>query len=240
MPQIKHDLETLGALIGDSTRACVLSALLTGQYLPAGELARRAKVSPQTMSSHLAKLVEGGLIIGVASGRHRYYALKNAEVAHVLEVFSSIVSTPTKTRTLRESLEIKALKRARTCYDHLAGQLGVKVTQAIIDKGWFVQHDNVFEISETGKVWLVNFGLPIETLLPCKRDFARVCIDWSERQPHISGAIGRALAQCFFERRWIERIPHSRALRITETGVEKINIEFQIPNMLPLSSEIHA
>src|SRR5436190_2067977 len=127
------DLSTIAALIGDPTRATMLSALMSGQSLPASELAYRAHITAQTASSHLAKMVDGGLLTMQRTGRHHYYQLKNAEVAHLLEALAVVAPAP-RVKSLNESDALKALQTARTCYDHLAGKLGVAVTQALLDR----------------------------------------------------------------------------------------------------------
>ena len=211
------DLSTAAALIGEPARAAILSALLGGQSMPATELAYVAHVTPQTASAHLARLVDGGLLAVTSSGRHRYYRLKNAEVAHALEALARI-SPPPPLRNRQQSAEFETLRHGRTCYDHLAGRLGVAVTQALTGRELLVQADDGYALTDAGRAWLARLEIDEFALKRGRRRFAGVCIDWSERQPHVAGALGAAIAARFFEKRWLVRVPDSRAVRLTNTG----------------------
>ncbi len=197
----------------------MLDALMSKQALPAGELAAHASISPQTASTHLAKLVEGGLLVLTQQGRHRYYTLASEEVSHALEALA-VIAPATKVRSLRESLVVEQLYRARTCYDHLAGKLGVEITQALQDLG-IVQHEEqerCYCVTEQGKIFLEQFGIELDTLRRSRRAFALPCLDWSERRYHLAGALGAALLERLFQRGWIERRASGRAVRLTEDG----------------------
>jgi DNA-binding transcriptional ArsR family regulator len=211
------DLAAVAALIADPSRAAMLSALMDGRSLPAGELARYAKISPQTASTHLAKLVKGGLLKVTATGRHRYFYLSNSEVAHTLESLALLAPLP-PVRSLNDGLETQAIRQARTCYDHLAGRLGIAVSQSLIKKGLLVLHPEAYEVTEHGEDWFRTFNIDCPQLHKKQRIFAGVCLDWSERQPHLSGALGAAIAQRFFEMKWIARVRDSRAVKVTEVG----------------------
>src|SRR5262249_38066730 len=147
------DIATVAALIGDPARAAMLTALMDGRSLPAGELAYVARISPQTASSHLAKLVAGDLLAVTAVGRHRYYTLRNGQVAHALEALTSIAAQG-KARSLREVTKVEALRKARLCYDHLAGSLGVAVTGALAAQGVIEIDPECCEVTAVGKAWL--------------------------------------------------------------------------------------
>lgn len=224
---LEPDLSTIAALIGDPARATILSALMGGQALPASELAYRAHVTPQTTSAHLSKLVEGGLLSVATVGRHRYYQLKSVDVARVLEALA-LISPPPRIRSQAESAEMQALRLARTCYDHLAGKLGVAITQALLDKNWLVQIDQNYQITEPGAVWLAAWQIDEQELRKGRRRFACVCIDWSERRPHVGGGLGAAIATRLFEQGWVIRIPDVRAVRLTETGRLALERELSI------------
>jgi DNA-binding transcriptional ArsR family regulator len=211
------DLATVAALIADPSRAAMLSALLGGVALPAGELAHRARISPQTASAHLARLVAGGLLSVTTAGRHHYFRLSNAHVAQALESIA-LIAPARPVRSLNEGLEVKAVRRARTCYDHLAGALGVALTQALIDQGLLIQHDEAFEVSGAGERWLHTFGVDCLQSRRTRRVFAAACLDWSERKPHLAGALGAAIAGRLFELKWIKRLDGSRAVTLTESG----------------------
>jgi DNA-binding transcriptional ArsR family regulator len=211
------DLSTIAALIGEPSRAAILSALLSGQSLPASELAFRAQITPQTTSSHLSRLVAGGLIEVTHTGRHRYYRLKNAEVAQALEALAVISPLPTL-RSKQQSDDVQALHFARTCYDHLAGKLGVAVTQSLLDKNFIVLEGEDYHVTDAGTDWLTTWDIDIHQLRKGRRQFACACLDWSERRYHVAGALGAAIVTKFFEKGWISRLSGSRAVRLTEVG----------------------
>ncbi len=221
------DLATLAALIADPSRAAMLSALLGGISLPAGELARQAKISPQTASAHLTKLVEGGLLSVTTTGRHRYFRLRDNQVAQVLESMA-LIAPSQHVHSLNDSLERKALHRARTCYNHLAGVRGVTVTQALVAKGWVRQHDEAFEVTEFGTGQFTALGIDCSQLLTKRRVLARACLDWSERQPHIGGTLGAAMAQRYLELKWIVHVEGSRAVKVTDLGRYHLKCELGI------------
>ena len=211
------DLSTAATLIGEPTRAAILSALLGGQSMPATELAYVAHITPQTASAHLNKLVDGGLLAVTSSGRHRYYRLKNEEVAYALEALARI-SPPPPLRNRQQSAEFETLRHGRTCYDHLAGRLGVALTQALVERGLLALADECYELSEVGRDWLAALQIDEVQLRRGRRRFAGACIDWSERQPHVAGALGAAITTRFFENRWLIRVPDSRAVRLSNAG----------------------
>ncbi len=221
------DLSTIAALIGDPTRATMLSALLGGQSLPASELAYRAHITAQTASSHLAKLVDGGLLAVQQTGRHRYYQLKNAEVAHLLEALA-VVAPPPRIKTQAQSKQLTELHLARTCYDHLAGKLGVAVTQALVDQQLINLDEQDYHVTADGANWLAAWEIDERQLHKGRRKFACTCLDWSERRYHVAGALGASIAAKFFEKGWVKRIDGTRALRITESGRVGLNDQFNI------------
>ncbi len=197
----------------------MLDALSGKHSLPAGELARRAAITPQTASAHLGKLVDGGLLVLIREGRHRYYQLASAEVAHALEALS-VIAPPAKVYSLRESLAAERLRFARTCYDHLAGKLGVQLTQILQDTGvlHLEEQERSCRVTEEGERFLTEFGIDLESLRGLRRAFALPCLDWSERRYHLAGALGAAFAERLFLLGWIERQSASRAVRLTESG----------------------
>jgi DNA-binding transcriptional ArsR family regulator len=219
------NISRVAALIGDPTRAAILNSLLDGRALPASELAYIAKVSPQTVSSHLSKLADGNLVEAETHGRHRYYRLASQQVAQVLESLSTLAPA-VEVRTLRQSEQLKKVRYARTCYDHLAGQLGVELTQVLAERGLIELDGKEFIVTEPGAAWLEGFGLDLAQLRKGRRQFCRACLDWSERRPHLAGAVGAALTDRLFARSWIERVPDSRAVRITEEGRAQFEGQF--------------
>jgi DNA-binding transcriptional ArsR family regulator len=221
------DLSTIASLIGEPARAAMLSALLSGQSLPATELAHRAHVTPQTASAHLAKLVEGGLLDISRTGRHRYYRLKNADVARALEALALISPMP-RVKSRQDSADYQALCFARTCYDHLAGTIGVALTQALLDKGLLTASDQSYSLTEQGSEWLATWEIDERQLHHGRRLFARTCLDWSEHRNHLAGALGAAIVNKLFEKKWATRVPGGRTLRVTDTGRLGFRREFGI------------
>jgi DNA-binding transcriptional ArsR family regulator len=181
----------------------MLGALLGGVALSAGELATRARISPQTASKHLARLVEGAILEVRTVGRRRYYYIASPRVGAALEALA-VIARPPRSRTLRESVQVKAMRFARTCYDHLAGTLGVALTQALLDGGMLVQHEEAFEITPRGDLLLAQWSVEPQSL-HSRRAFARPCLDWSERRDHLAGALGAAIASAFFAHTGVSR-----------------------------------
>lgn len=221
------NISAVAALIGDPTRAAILSALLGGQSLPASELAYRAHITAQTASSHLAKLVDGGLLQMRQVGRHRYYSLKNVEVAHALEVLA-IIASPSPQPKRKETDEYRDLCFARTCYDHIAGRVGVVVTQSLLQRGLLILRDNTYQLTSDGSDWLVAQGIDETLLHKSRRYFSRPCLDWSERQDHLAGALGAALANRLFECQWVKRISGTRAVHLTDAGWNGLKREWGV------------
>lgn len=217
------NIAAVAELIGDPSRAAILDALLDKEALPASELAYRAGISPQTASTHLAKLVEGGLLLLTTHGRHRYYTLASAEVAHVMEALATI-APPVKAHSLRETLVAERLRFARTCYDHLAGKLGVALTQALLEREVLrLEASDHYTVIESGSFFLSELGLDVAHIEHQRRAFARPCLDWSERRYHLAGALGAAFAERLFQLNWIERGASKRSVRLTEPGREGLS-----------------
>ena len=205
------------ALIGDPARANMLLSLMDGRALSASELTDIAGVTAQTTSGHLAKLLGANLIVVERQGRHRYYRLANERVAHALEALS-VLAGDGAPRHRPTGPRDAAMRFARTCYDHLAGRLGVAITVALIDRGYLVEGDRDFELTTAGEAGLSRFGIDISTERRKRRAFARRCLDWSERRAHLGGALGASvLARCQ-ELNWIARDPGSRAVTVTAKG----------------------
>jgi DNA-binding transcriptional ArsR family regulator len=221
------NISDVAALIADPSRAAILMTLLGGQTLLASELARIAVVTPQTASFHLTKMVDGGLLVSESHGRNRYFRLASPEIAHVLEALA-IVAKPAQVRSLRQSDQTRALRFARTCYDHLAGEVGVAVTSRMLALGWLIPDDREFKVTDQGAIGLLAMGVDVAGLRVGRRAFARQCLDWSERRYHAAGVLGAAITTRFFELGWIERIPGIRAVAVTESGAEGLLANFDI------------
>lgn len=221
------------ALIGDRTRARILLALLDGRLLPMSMLASEAGVAMSTASGHLTQLVDGGLLRVQTQGRRRYYGLASPDVAGAIEALARLAE-PFQPRSLRAGTRARALRTARTCYDHIAGHLGVAVLGALIDDGAVVGgdgrhdleraerdrlastgHDLAYEITPHGWRRLAEAGVARPRT---RRRMVRYCVDWTEQRHHLSGAVGAAVLDALVQRGWLGRAPHSRALRILPAG----------------------
>jgi DNA-binding transcriptional ArsR family regulator len=210
-------LARLAGLIADDTRAACLLALLDGRAWTAGELARHAGVAASTLSEHLGKLVAGGLLTEERQGRHRYVRLAGPRVAQLVEDLAAQVTPDAvvRPRNLRESSAGSAMARGRTCYDHLAGRLGIAVTDALTARGLLVQ-DTGFALTDAGVRWFDSAGIPLDR--KGRRPLARACLDWTERRPHLAGVAGAALCRHTLDTGWCVRIGSERAVRVTAAG----------------------
>jgi DNA-binding transcriptional ArsR family regulator len=208
------DIAAPASLMGDATRATFLMALSQGHSLPASELARRARVTPSTASIQLAKLVEGGLLTVERNGRHRYYGLKDPNVAAAIESLA-VIAPRRPASSLKQARVGSELQAARTCYDHLAGALGVALLDALQRQALLTAQ---LEPTKRGVKRFAQLGIDVGTLARRRRPLAKRCLDWTERRHHLAGSLGAALATRCFELGWIERLPSSRAVRVTEKG----------------------
>jgi len=206
-------LAATAALLGDPARANIMTALMDGRALTAKELAYAARVSPQTTSGHLGKLTEAGLLTPQKQGRHRYYRLASPLVGQMMEGILAVAGPDTQPRGTWRGGE--ALRTARTCYDHIAGRLGVALADALQEHGHVALSADGGEVTDAGHAFLRDFGAEPAA---GKRVFCRPCLDWSERRPHIAGRLGATLACRCFELGWIARQRDSRAVTITPTG----------------------
>jgi DNA-binding transcriptional ArsR family regulator len=215
-------------LLADPARAAMLTALLDGRALPAGELAYASGVTAQTASSHLAKLLEGGLVMVETEGRHRYYRLAGAHVAQALEHLAAIrPQAPARRQTL--SPQVRQLRFCRCCYDHLAGQVGVAVTQAMQARGYIAPApDKRFTAPPAGLAWFGAIGLDVPAIKPTRRGLARQCLDWTERTHHLAGPLGVQLLRVFCESGWLRRAKDSRAVDVTPKGWLELKRHFDL------------
>jgi len=208
------DLAAVGALFGDPARAAMLVALADGRALPAGELARLAGVAPATATMHLRRLVDGGLIQVTVAGRHRYHQLAGPRVSAVLEALAHVAPTSPVT-SLRQHREVTALAEARTCYDHLAGRRGVELRDRLLAAGALhTTDDRDHTLTAHGERLITNLGLDLDQLRSGRRIFARSCLDWTQRRPHLAGALPAGVTSTFLARGWLERNT-ARGLRVT-------------------------
>lgn len=217
------DIAAVAALLADPTRATMLFTLSDGRAFTASELAKSARVAPSTASEHLGRLVDARLLTVVKQGRHRFYRLADPAIIDVIEGLAHL-APQVKTRTLSESEHAKALHRARMCYHHLAGTLGVLLTEALVEREILHVAEAGYVVEEEGIAWLHSFGIAGGPLNKRGQLFVPWHIDWSERKHHAAGVLGAALAGRLFDLRWLERHPSSRAVRLTtdgKTGMEQ-------------------
>src|SRR5499433_1167736 len=207
----------IAALVGDPARATMLSTLIDGRALTASELAGAARITPQTASTHLAKLTKAGVLSMVRSGRHRFFRLASPTVVSMIE---GIVAVALEKRPRYRPLtcDARALAAARMCYDHLAGRLSVDLTDAFVAREYIVLDDDVADITTAGTRFFTEFGLRLPSLRSTRRRLCRLCLDWTERRPHIAGAVGAAITQHYFDLGWLERMKRSHAVLVTPLG----------------------
>jgi DNA-binding transcriptional ArsR family regulator len=240
------DLARTAALIGDPGRAKVLRALADGRELAASVLAHEAGVAASTASVHLSKLVDGGLVTAESRGRHRYFRLAGPEVAAALEALAKLApSAPV--RSLREGTKAQAVRAARTCYDHLAGRLGVAIMSGLVadgaltggdgrhvrerareDRPSSIGRDLDYRLTDDGADKLRDLGVDVDRALAGPRTRIRYCIDWSEQDHHLSGALGAGLAARLFDLGWVKRLPRTRAVLVTDDGCRGLAEQFDV------------
>lgn len=214
---INPNMAEIAALLGETSRATILASMMDGRFHTASELAYMAAIKPQTASFHLAKLVEGKLIKVEKQGRHRYFQLASDDIAQFLEAFLAI-SPPPEVRSLKQSSQIKLLQAARTCYDHLAGKLGVQLTESLVAAGYIKLEEKQFILTNEGTLFFTSFSIDIAALKRQRRSFCHACLDWSEQRYHLAGALGSELLNRLLELDWLTRVPSIRAIKVTEKG----------------------
>ena len=217
----------VAALIGEKSRAVMLWNLLEGREYTATELADCANVSRQTCSDHLSKMVDGGLLTFLKRGRHRYYKFASDNVAHVIEKMAYLISTDSAAR-LPESSTQNGMRYARTCYDHLAGKVAVRLTDALVSQKIITNRTDRFNVTPAGEDWFRNQGIDIDELRHVKRKFAYPCLDWTERRNHLGGALGSAVLKLFFRNDWIRRKENSREVVVTPKGRIEFRNKFSV------------
>lgn len=207
----------IAALIGDHARAEVLTALMADRALTATELAGIAGVTKQTISAHLARLVDAGLIMVDRQGRHRYFRLADRDVASLLEMLMGVAFRTGAVR-LRASPREPALRKARICYDHLAGELGVLAYESLLAQGVFRIEGEGLRLTESGREWFASIGVDTVTAARQRRAFCRPCLDWGERRHHLGGALGTEVLQRIFAQGWASRCRDSRIIKFSANG----------------------
>lgn len=223
-----NTIAAIASLIGDTTRANMLCALMGGQALTAGELSRQAGVTQQTGSGHLAKMVDAKLLTAVKQGRHRYYRLASPQVAHGIDALMTIAADGPPRHHPTGPKE-RDMRIARSCYDHIAGKLGVAMADSMAENGRVIMSDEGAVVTSDGEDFLRSFGIELQNDSRSKRPLCRTCLDWSERRYHIGGRVGQALMERTLELGWLARKNESRALRVTPAGEQGFREIFCLP-----------
>ena len=219
------DLASAAALMGDPARARMLLSLMGGRARPASELARVAHISPQTASSHLAKLLHGKLLCVERHGRHRYYRLAGSAVAEAVESLQNLTGVaPVETSATPD----EPLLFARTCYDHLAGRVAVALADALLENGSLKGEVNRYEVTSVGERAFTKLDVDLKVLDQQRRPLAKPCLDWTERRYHVAGALGAALTTQLLQRRWLVRLEGTRAVHLTPGGLAGLEEVFGV------------
>jgi DNA-binding transcriptional ArsR family regulator len=216
------NIALIGSLVGDPARANMLEALMSGKALTASELAREGGVTPQTASSHLAKLEGGGLVAVEKQGRHHYYRLSGTEIAEVLEGLAGFAMRAGHLRT-RTGPKDPAMRRARVCYDHLAGDFGVRMFDGMQRQHLIGGNPTTIDLTRGGERFCERLGLDLVPLRAMKRPLCKTCLDWSARRHHLAGTLGAALLSRFYELKWARREKQSRVVTFSPTGETQFN-----------------
>lgn len=211
------DISQIGALIGDAARANILVALMDGRALTATELSEIAGITAQTASSHLAKLKAGGLIRPQKQGRHKYFSLDGPKVGHLIESLSTFAADRGHLRH-RPGPKDAAMRKARVCYDHLAGDLGVRMFDSLVARGCLTFGSSTIALAAEGERFVADFGIDLGKLRASRRPLCRCCLDWSERRDHLAGSLGAAFFDRVLEKGWARRESGSRAVHFTPPG----------------------
>lgn len=219
------DIARIAALIGDPARANMLAALMHGKALTASELSVEAGITKQTASAHLAKLADGGLLQVRKQGRHKYFALTNDDVAQVLESLMGLAAGMGLLRTRTGPKDV-ALRMARVCYNHLAGEMGTRLYDGLLAHGHLRRDDGVLVLTKSGEAFVRDLGIDLGALQAKKGALCRECLDWSERRSHLAGSLGRALFSRFEELGWMKCAPDSRVVTFSKHGKKMFNAMF--------------
>ena len=212
----------LAGLLCEPTRARMLWNLLDGRAYTAGELALAAGISPSAASNHLARLTEAGMLKAEVQGRHRYYSFSDPDVAYVAEALASLAGHPSPKNHPSTTIIPGGVKYCRTCYDHLAGYVSIKLVEAMQQKKFLKTEDKKFIVTEKGWEWMEGFGIYKKDFASNRRPLTRQCLDWSERKPHLAGQLGAVLLHKMFERKWFRRVAFSRELVVTPRGRQEL------------------
>jgi DNA-binding transcriptional ArsR family regulator len=230
------DIAAAASLLAQPARATLVLAVMEDGPLPASELARRARISPSTASEHLAVLVAGGFLTGEREGRHRYFHLARPAVAQAVEALA-VVAPQRSVRSLREATASELIRYARTCYDHLAGRVGVALARSLERHRVLIRDDRAYVLGPEAEPQLALLSIDLSSLERQRRTLVRGCLDWSEGELHVAGALGAALATRMFELGWLRRRPLNRSVEITAEGRIGLSEQFGLADA-DLSGEL--
>ncbi|HLY72125.1 MAG TPA: winged helix-turn-helix domain-containing protein [Puia sp.] len=219
---MENQFKQIAALIGDPVRAGIMWTLMDGKALTATELALHADTSPQNISMHLSKLLQADLLSVEKQGRHRYYRFSRNDIAYAIESMARLMPDSGEKKNLQAEYDM-AIRYGRTCYDHLAGKMGVAITDAMVQQHLLVRRNDNFEITRQGGKWFSELGICVDELKTQRRSLIRPCLDWTERRPHIAGSLAAALLDFMISSDWIRRTKNSRVVLITGIGQKKIH-----------------
>lgn len=225
--EIPAELSKVTALIGDRVRTAILWTLLDGRAYTAIELASRADTSAQNISIHISKLLQAGLLSAEKQGRHKYYSLSGSEVATVIESLGSLIREEPRKKIIA-SRDLSGIKQCRTCYDHIAGHVGVLINDYLLREQILRLNNNEYSVTSRGTNFFTDIGIDLIAVQQTRRMYAKPCLDWSERKHHLAGALGAVMLDTMLAKNWMRRIENSRALMITSIGESKIYDIFKI------------
>jgi DNA-binding transcriptional ArsR family regulator len=224
---MEKQFNQITALIGDQTRSTIMWTLMDGKAFTATELAIAAETSPQNISMHLTKLLQADLLSVEKQGRHRYYRFSRREIAYAIEGLANLI--PPAVRNQHHAVENDvAIKHCRTCYDHLAGVIGVGVTDALLRQHIIIYKGKEMEVSNRGRKWFSDFDIDVDELKSLRRSFLRPCLDWSERRHHIAGSLAAAMLEKMLREDWIRKTRNSRAIVVSGKGEKKMYEYFNL------------
>lgn len=218
----ENNFISVASLLCEPSRAKIVWNLLDGRAYTASELALVSDLSPSSVSNHLSKLLSGNILRVDVQGRHRYYSFANSDVAYAVESLANLANENLPPK-LNKKLIKTGVKYCRTCYDHLAGYVGVTITEAMVEQGFLVKSENIYLVTKKGWDWFLQFGISENSLEKSRRPLTRQCLDWSERRPHLAGHLGAIFLEKMLENNWLKKVKFSREIVITSKGSQSIN-----------------
>lgn len=222
---MENSITEIASLIGDPVRAKILWSLMDGRAYTARELSIGAETTPQNLSMHLGKLLRAGLLAVEVQGRHRYYTIAREEVAYAIEAMANLL--PDQHGVTKE-IDMVPIRYCRTCYDHLAGKVGVLLMEGLVRQKWLVYRDRELEVTARGAQWFGDLGVDVAEVRRQRRAFAKPCLDWTERRHHLAGALGAAVLEQMLEMHWLKKTANSRAVVVTARGQQALETQFKI------------